>query len=463
MLSRVVRGSRARGTGRPPSSGSGPAAPRAGRSRSASVLDRRRRPVVKTRQFDRELDRFPPFPRPAPRAAGRPRVAWRSAMERRVIDSPLARSSSSTTPCRPRTCAVSTRRPSATSGMPRATSPGRRRSRTTAGCSPTSWSTVYGSPLWDRLCERDQVELNRRMTAWRLSVLVYGEQGALLACSQLVNIVAGHRREVLPGHPGRGRGAPQRGARAIPPGAARWPPLPDAGQRAHPVRRHPERPSLVHQDDRAPARRRDVRRLPVQDDGGVRARSAPRPGLPAHSAGRVAPHGVRHARPARDRAGGERPGAAGDGGLHLRSRGKGPHGLLPARRVPRLRPVGRPDLGDARRTGGTWRRGTTTRCTGSTSSATCTRRWSATWPGSGSSPSACGPGSPASASSSPRRPSALGGGCSSPEAPVPDRVPFPGGGSRRQAIPPAVGAGVRSRSFLASARIRSGSGSPPLG
>ena len=49
----------------------------------------------------------------------------------------------------------------------------------------------YGSPLWDRLSERDQVELNRRMTAWRLSVLVYGEQGALLACSQLVNIVAG--------------------------------------------------------------------------------------------------------------------------------------------------------------------------------------------------------------------------------------------------------------------------------
>jgi ferritin-like protein len=49
----------------------------------------------------------------------------------------------------------------------------------------------YGSPLWERLSERDRVELNRRMTAWRLSVLVYGEQGALLACSQLVDIVAG--------------------------------------------------------------------------------------------------------------------------------------------------------------------------------------------------------------------------------------------------------------------------------
>jgi P-aminobenzoate N-oxygenase AurF len=49
----------------------------------------------------------------------------------------------------------------------------------------------YGSALWDRMSERDRVELNRRMTAWRLSVLVYGEQGAMLACSQLVDIVPG--------------------------------------------------------------------------------------------------------------------------------------------------------------------------------------------------------------------------------------------------------------------------------
>jgi hypothetical protein len=49
----------------------------------------------------------------------------------------------------------------------------------------------HGSALWHRLPERDRVELNRRLTAWRLSVLVYGEQGAMLACSQLVDIVAG--------------------------------------------------------------------------------------------------------------------------------------------------------------------------------------------------------------------------------------------------------------------------------
>ena len=50
---------------------------------------------------------------------------------------------------------------------------------------------IHGSPLWDRLSEKERVELNRRITAWRLSVLVYGEQGAMLACSQLVDTVAG--------------------------------------------------------------------------------------------------------------------------------------------------------------------------------------------------------------------------------------------------------------------------------
>jgi ferritin-like protein len=50
---------------------------------------------------------------------------------------------------------------------------------------------IHGSPLWERLGEAERVDLNRRIAAWRLSVLLYGEQGALLACSQLVNIVAG--------------------------------------------------------------------------------------------------------------------------------------------------------------------------------------------------------------------------------------------------------------------------------
>ncbi|HEY7759252.1 MAG TPA: ferritin-like domain-containing protein [Burkholderiales bacterium] len=50
---------------------------------------------------------------------------------------------------------------------------------------------IHGSPIWERLGQAERVELNRRIAAWRLSVLLYGEQGAMLACSQLVNIVAG--------------------------------------------------------------------------------------------------------------------------------------------------------------------------------------------------------------------------------------------------------------------------------
>src|SRR5215510_5857601 len=50
---------------------------------------------------------------------------------------------------------------------------------------------IYGSPLWEALSEADRVALNRRIAAWRLSVLMHGEQGALLACSQMVDIVQG--------------------------------------------------------------------------------------------------------------------------------------------------------------------------------------------------------------------------------------------------------------------------------
>jgi len=50
---------------------------------------------------------------------------------------------------------------------------------------------IYGSPIWERLSEHERVDLNRRIAAWRLSVLVYGEQGAMLACSQMVDIVTG--------------------------------------------------------------------------------------------------------------------------------------------------------------------------------------------------------------------------------------------------------------------------------
>jgi len=50
---------------------------------------------------------------------------------------------------------------------------------------------IYGTPFWDRLSPRERAELNHRFTAWRLSVLLYGEHGAMLVCSQLVETVSG--------------------------------------------------------------------------------------------------------------------------------------------------------------------------------------------------------------------------------------------------------------------------------
>jgi hypothetical protein len=50
---------------------------------------------------------------------------------------------------------------------------------------------IYGSELWNGLAEKDKVDLNRRIAAWRLGVLMYGEQGALLACSQMVDLCEG--------------------------------------------------------------------------------------------------------------------------------------------------------------------------------------------------------------------------------------------------------------------------------
>jgi para-aminobenzoate N-oxygenase AurF len=50
---------------------------------------------------------------------------------------------------------------------------------------------IYGTPFWDRLTADERGELNRRFASWRLGVLLYGEHGAMLLCSQLVECVSG--------------------------------------------------------------------------------------------------------------------------------------------------------------------------------------------------------------------------------------------------------------------------------
>jgi P-aminobenzoate N-oxygenase AurF len=50
---------------------------------------------------------------------------------------------------------------------------------------------IYGTPFWDRLTPAERADLNRRFANWRLGVLLYGEHGAMLVCSQLVEAVSG--------------------------------------------------------------------------------------------------------------------------------------------------------------------------------------------------------------------------------------------------------------------------------
>ena len=50
---------------------------------------------------------------------------------------------------------------------------------------------VHGTRFWERLSPDQRVELNRRVSQWRLSTLVHGEHGAMLVCSQMVENVQG--------------------------------------------------------------------------------------------------------------------------------------------------------------------------------------------------------------------------------------------------------------------------------
>ena len=50
---------------------------------------------------------------------------------------------------------------------------------------------IHGTKFWDRLSAAQQVEVNRRVSQWRISTLVHGEHGAMLVCSQMVENVHG--------------------------------------------------------------------------------------------------------------------------------------------------------------------------------------------------------------------------------------------------------------------------------
>ncbi|RMD83068.1 MAG: ferritin-like domain-containing protein [Candidatus Dadabacteria bacterium] len=48
---------------------------------------------------------------------------------------------------------------------------------------------IYGTPMWDRLDERQRRRLRHEALAWQLSQFLHGEQGALLATAQVVDTV----------------------------------------------------------------------------------------------------------------------------------------------------------------------------------------------------------------------------------------------------------------------------------
>src|SRR5215510_14805057 len=58
-----------------------------------------------------------------------------------------------------------------------------------SGILPDGLIDIYGTKYWDRLSPAQQTELNSHFSAWRISQLMYGEEFAMLVCSQLVNIV----------------------------------------------------------------------------------------------------------------------------------------------------------------------------------------------------------------------------------------------------------------------------------
>ncbi len=51
---------------------------------------------------------------------------------------------------------------------------------------------VYGSEYWNKLDQKRKAELNVEFSCWRMSQLLHGEAGAMLVCSQLVDMVPGN-------------------------------------------------------------------------------------------------------------------------------------------------------------------------------------------------------------------------------------------------------------------------------
>ncbi len=51
---------------------------------------------------------------------------------------------------------------------------------------PDENMTIYGSPYWDRMSERNRAELRRHYGSWQFSQFLHGEQGAMVCAARIV-------------------------------------------------------------------------------------------------------------------------------------------------------------------------------------------------------------------------------------------------------------------------------------
>ena len=57
------------------------------------------------------------------------------------------------------------------------------------GLVPDAAIGIYGTPIWDRLTEKEKAKLRHEQITWQLCQFLHGEQGALLATAQIVDAV----------------------------------------------------------------------------------------------------------------------------------------------------------------------------------------------------------------------------------------------------------------------------------
>ena len=142
-------------------------------------------------------------------------------------------------------------------------SPGTRRSTPRARSSRRFTRSRTTARIWEKLDEGEVKKLRHETLSWTLSQFMHGEQGALLATSQIVDAVPWIDAKFYAATQVDGRGAPRRGVRPLPAREARVA-VPDQRAPAHAARRDPHRRALGHEVPRHADHGRRAR------DGGVR-------------------------------------------------------------------------------------------------------------------------------------------------------------------------------------------------